>query len=219
MTITPFSTFVTFSSKAPKITVTAPLGAAAPTIIGGYGGVDEIGRRRQKPLTDSDSIPLIKQTIEVLFDAYDRGSTRQSVDDQVAQLETLAGLGRTSSQLPIITLGGHVRYTDLQWHIDQLVPTQVIRADPKAGEAGLGKGSLLRMGFTVTLVECVSPALSGSGPGTGARSYTTKKGDTLKKIAHHFLKDSRKWTQIAKLNGLKKSGGLKVGTRLRIPPK
>lgn len=201
---------VTLASSSPSISVAGLLGPAIPDIVDGFGGVNEIERRRLRPLTDSDTIPLIKQTFELVFSGYAEGRV---VDAEVSALEQLAGLGRTSPRLPVVRLSGPVRKTEIDWQIAGLAridtPETIRDRD----------GRFLQVAFALTLVEHNGSDVVAVGPGTGARVYVVKSGDTLKKIAHKLLGDSRRWTEIAKLNSLTKSGGLTTGRRLRVPPK
>lgn len=51
-----------------------------------------------------------------------------------------------------------------------------------------------------------------------ARKYTIKKGDTLRKLAARFYGEPDEWKRIAKRNKMKKSGPLKPGKVITIPP-
>ncbi|NUH35254.1 N-acetylmuramoyl-L-alanine amidase [Streptomyces samsunensis] len=56
------------------------------------------------------------------------------------------------------------------------------------------------------------------GSSTGG-TYTVGRGDTLWSIAASKLGDGSRWTEIAKLNGLKDPNAIAVGQKLKLPKK
>lgn len=66
----------------------------------------------------------------------------------------------------------------------------------------------------------VKPSPAPAPPKSVATStYTVKEGDSLWSIAKTQLGDAQKASEIARLNGLGSADTIKVGTRLRLPPK
>jgi len=50
-----------------------------------------------------------------------------------------------------------------------------------------------------------------------ARYYTVRRDDTLAGIARRELKDARRWSEIARLNGFKDADIIRPGMRIRLP--
>jgi 5'-nucleotidase len=101
-----------------------------------------------------------------------------------------------------------------------------------------GDGHRVQSKVTVTLLEyqgltasrtaadSVRSGLIATNIATGAThrnptvsKYTVVKGDTLQKIAARKLGNSNRWTEIAKLNGIKDPIHLKVGAKINLPAK
>lgn len=54
---------------------------------------------------------------------------------------------------------------------------------------------------------------------TEVQSYKIKKGDTLWDLSEKYLGDGRKWKELAKANQIKNGYDLKVGQKIKIPPR
>ena len=66
----------------------------------------------------------------------------------------------------------------------------------------------------------VKPTPAPSAPEvTARRTYTVKDGDSLWSIAKSQLGDARKANEIARLNGLSSADTIRVGMKLKVPPR
>jgi LysM repeat protein len=77
-----------------------------------------------------------------------------------------------------------------------------------------------RIGQTSTRPNPKPPSKSkpkASSP--GYRYVTVKRGDSLWEFAVKYLGSGSRWREIARLNGIRDTKTLRVGARLRIPPK
>ena len=124
-----------------------------------------------------------------------------------------------------------VRLLRREWH----------RADPEAIAAflavnpriGQRKGYTIRIGEKL-LIPDIDTALAyrdaklaeaGTQVAAGRRApagrrrrvYTVRRHDTLVKIAREKLNDAKRWTEIAKLNGLKNADNIRPGTEILLP--
>ena len=68
------------------------------------------------------------------------------------------------------------------------------------------------------LIEATELADVGRSQGTpGWRWYTIRESDSLTSIARRFLKDERRWRELAEMNGLADPNRLLVGHRIKLP--
>jgi nucleoid-associated protein YgaU len=61
------------------------------------------------------------------------------------------------------------------------------------------------------------PAGTKPGETRGAKWYTIRESDSLKRIARREMKNENRWREIAQLNGLKEGVKLAAGTRIKLP--
>jgi len=52
----------------------------------------------------------------------------------------------------------------------------------------------------------------------GERWYTIQRNDTLERIAQRYLKDGRRWREIAAMNRALDPHKIVPGTRIKLPP-
>lgn len=224
------------SRVKPTVTITPVFktGLRAVTILLGDGtakavadgGWSFVSRPKNVGFTTWDGQSPYTMTIPVMFDAFIR---QASVE---ADLEALRQIMRRpvgpAKQPSPVRLAGPLPLTNLLWVV-QAVPTDAeIRRSVD--------GARVRASAEITLMEYVeadvlvsarpSPAKAAtarqaaspkSGAKPSSRTYTVKSGDTLSKIAAKMLGSYKRYTEIAKLNGIRDPNKIRVGQVLRLP--
>lgn len=124
-----------------------------------------------------------------------------------------------------------VRILRREWHRDDPEAIAAFLAvNPRVGKR---KGYTIRVGeelhlpslATALAYRDVQLAEAGTQVAAGRRLpgqrrrrvYTVRQHDTLVKIAREKLNDARRWTEIAKLNGLKNADNIRPGTEILLP--
>lgn len=181
------------------------------TVSGGYGGFQTQSRPRKAALTPWMGRDPFSLTIPGLF--FNGGA---SLQDALHDLDVLSS-GTSAGGPPVVRVGGAIRTPDhagLDFVINDVGWGDQIRT----------RGAITRQTVTLTLLEYVDDRLLAASTlkdrqsrKTVVRHYHVKKGDTLRSIAARELNDSKRWVDIAALNGLRSSGKLKTGQTLRLP--
>lgn len=72
----------------------------------------------------------------------------------------------------------------------------------------------------VAAAEAAAPVVTAEAPVKtgGERWYTIQRNDTLERIAQRYLKDGRRWREIAALNRALDPHKIVPGTRIKLPP-
>lgn len=213
--------FISFTSKGPRLVVSAFPGEGAPTVTDGYGTIETVTRPLRRGLTRWTGSNPMQLSIPVLLDGYREG---RSVEPQITNLERMAAVNGDEPLDVTIDCTG-----DLVPHHDE--HTWLITAID-FGEAVLNsRGYRLRQALTIQVTAKVdaksekSVARRNKGPKQHARSYRVKKGDTLRSIARKVLGDPDRWVDIRRLNNIsdprivgkagRKPGA--IGTILKMP--
>lgn len=200
---------ISFVSRDPALALLCVLGPEPPEIFQGFGGWEEVTRPLRRSFVRWAGPSAFGQTIQLLFDGWGDNRSVQS------SLDTLLRMARPRADdpPPILTIAGPALILGGPgWVISELTFGDAIRDT---------KGALLRQVVTVSLLQKGTNDLiriRGRG-GTGQATHTVKKGETIQKIAAEKLGDASRWTDIAKLNGIRDPRSLQVGKILRIPPK
>jgi nucleoid-associated protein YgaU len=139
------------------------------------------------------------QLAKIPMPVADAGATRAHPDDPLVVARGDAPLSEPTSSL---------QYAD-----EVMVETDAPSTSPVSGR---------------TSTPVVSATVLGGGNGaaqphgaatTSATSYRVQRGDTLERIAERMLGDGKRWTDIARLNGLGEATHLAIGQDLRLPGK
>ncbi|MBP7746582.1 MAG: LysM peptidoglycan-binding domain-containing protein [Phycisphaerae bacterium] len=72
----------------------------------------------------------------------------------------------------------------------------------------------------VATAEAAGPGVTAEAPAKtgGERWYTIQRNDTLERIAQRYLKDGRRWREIAAMNRALDPHKIVPGTRIKLPP-
>lgn len=196
----------------PGVSLTLQLGADAPTLDDLGPSIEEIERIERKPITHWQAPGIVRMKVPVLLDGLADDADQQPVLDQIRAIAT------TDDEPDPLTATGAIPLVNRQWWLES-----VAEAESNRNAAGV----LVRQALTLGLVEPVSadvlPAAvkpnAGRGGGRGGGgTYTTKKGDTLRKIAAHLYGDPSFAKLIGDLNGIRDTRKeLAPGRVLRLP--
>ncbi|MER7874821.1 N-acetylmuramoyl-L-alanine amidase [Streptomyces solisilvae] len=104
-------------------------------------------------------------------------------------------------------------------HLETSVEGKIDPKGPVEGYGSRGRFTFSMGQFRKDVAERLSHPASWSPGAATAATYTVGKGDTLWSIAASKLGDGSRWTEIAKLNGLKDPGAIAVGQKLKLPKK
>lgn len=195
-----------------KIEIKADLGAGPAQITDGYGGWEEIDRPSDLSITHWSGQTPRRMTIPIFLDGYRENDSVQK------ELDKLLTLGRSrdgDEEPPVFRVSGPIPFSGERW---------VMESSPEMGESFRAKdGRLLRQALTLSLMEYVKGDRIKIKRRKG-KTYTTKKGDTLLKIARKLEpkdnnKESIKYAkEIGKLNKIRDiRKKLKAGIKLRLP--
>lgn len=214
---------VTINSTKPNLSVTAWMGADPPNVTAGYGGWEVVARPRKQGLTSWKGHAPYEMDLPILLDGYADGD---SVEAKCSAIERMGRPPAVGQEPPRITIDGFVPHSDLTWVVQRITWGDVIRATNGQRTRQLLTLSLLRYiaEDRVQLQGSASKARSNATKtvtgksGTSTR-YTVKAGDTLQRIAQKKLGDSKRYTEIMKLNNIRDPKSIKVNQVLRIPAK
>lgn len=164
-------------------------GPATPTA--GLSGYESIKRIRRKSMTAFVGTEPFAQDVPVMLDGF---RENRSIERQLERLEEFGGSTRFRAYGPIHHEGDVYVFGD----------------EPEYGDAIRAEdGTLLRQRLTLKLEEYVPAVIAGTRRGGREAvgqaqpvEYTTRKGDTLEKIAFRLYHDKSRWKEIARKNGL-----------------
>ena len=119
---------------------------------------------------------------------------------------------------PVVMIAGPaVHRTDLEWVIESLTPSDVVRRRES-------DGNRVRQGYTVNLLQYEPITILGKSAARTKRrprvkTWTVRAGDTLPQIAASsaVYGDAREWKRIANANNIRDPRSLTVGRVLKIP--
>jgi hypothetical protein len=227
--------FVTLTSTTvPPTVVTMWLGRESPRITGGYGGWQQVERPRRRATVEWVGVEPLEITITVLMDAWAldpvNGMATQSerineVASDIKKLDTLAkpaamgGLPSPTMMVegPLIPFG---KKNGLLWVISGL----------KWGDTIFNtQGQILRQEATITFLQAdggehirVTGPVAKRPGGKGKpipQYHIWKKGNTFELIAIKYYDDPTYRTAIMRLNGVRNWKNVKVGTKIKLPPR
>jgi LysM repeat protein len=211
-----------------SLAVLTELGDDAPRVTQGYGGWEEVDRRGRTSLTHWTGFKPMGIELDLTFDDLDAG---KSVETAVDILEALAGRGRrrpAGGPPPLIVDTASVMAHDVRTDPDTRWVITDLEFDDDETIVNHA-GNRVRVDVTVHLLQHVSDKRlqdraaaarqrnKSRKKNSATRRYTVKQGDTLQKIARAKLGDAGRWTQIAKLNGLRDPRAVKPGQVIRLP--
>lgn len=189
--------------------LTVLMGDGPAQLTGGDGGWQVEERWADAPVTWWLSPQPYRQTIPVLFDG-------NSQEQAIAKLIRMSRSPGDRKPPPIIMVSGQaIHRADLEWVIESLTPTDVVRR--RASD-----GNRVRQGYTVNLLQYGQIDILGKQTARTRRRPTTKSWrvraeDNLPQIAAIVYGDSRRWKEIAVSNNIRDPRSLKIGRVLKIP--
>jgi hypothetical protein len=192
-------------AKDPAIDITIPMGNGPAIPTGGLGGWIAIQRQDGIAVTDWEGQEPLTEAVPLLLDGYATGETVKR------EWNTVKKLGRDPNgderKPPVFKVYGPIDAPEgKSWVLPDGGITPNADSIIKQND-----GDLLRIEFTLSLLEYVNPETikrhkkrSGRrGIGKAqALTYTTRAGDTLISIAAAVLSDWRRWKEIGKRNGI-----------------
>jgi hypothetical protein len=206
--------FVTLTCAAPRLRVRAIMDTEAPVITGGYGGFEEVSRPGRRALVAWSGAAAYRMSVALVLDGW---RARSSVEDDCVALERMASMVRAFQAPPKVRVSGAaVPKAGLEWRIDELTWGDVLRSRA---------GARLRQRVTLGLVQAVD---EGRGVRVSAASNRRSSGRTvhlappggavaLQRLAGRELGASKRWKEIALLNGIRTPARAKAGMLLRLP--
>lgn len=191
-----------------------PLGSGGAAVTGGLGGWTEIARPDGRPITEWVGAEALKVDVPIMLDGWPRDSIERD-KNRIFKL----GRKRDGEQAPSpFKVTGPIFFSGMRF---------VLNGTPEFGEIirDNSKGRLLRLPATLHLMEYVrGDQIRIKKPGGGGsenRTYTVKKGDTIRSIAK-AVADGANVSVIAKeiaiankIRDVRKP--LKAGDTLRLP--
>jgi hypothetical protein len=204
--------------------VRAKLGEGSATVEGGLGGWESVPRPGRRPLTvwRGPEDPL-RMGLPLVFDGYPphnaAGNRLASVEQDVRQLETIAGVAVLGDPVPpFITVMGAVPH-DLRWAPRNRWVIEDLDWGP--AERDQATGQRVRQAVTVTLMlytQADSLVGLSQQQKPKRRKVQAKDGDTAIKIAAREIGRAADGGKLARLNGLRSPDvGLEVGRSITIP--
>lgn len=221
---------ITFDGVDTKVSVTCLIGPGGISVVSdGYGGWDVIQRPRNVGVLNWAGYPPLALTIPVLFDGY----PRTSVEDDIEDLERLAGRGPGfggTRQPPTLTLKTQDGFSKLiphgadvnRWVIQTIDWGDSLRRGKQPDGSG---GHRVRQEGTVTVLQYTQAALTveksaskrANGHQREHKTHIVKKGETLSKISMQEYGSPDYWQDIANANGIHDPRHLPVGKKLKLP--
>jgi hypothetical protein len=237
--------YITIRCQDLATTLLVRLSEERPTVSAGYGGWEEVARPRRVGVVTWSGSPVRRMSIGVLFDNFDEGSG-VPVEAMIGRLSAMARprVGGTPPSVTIEAPGGHVPYQDVRWVIDGIDWGDAIMNS--SGNRVRQAATLTLIEYVSDeLIDENSPAnrrkakashKSGKNRKRGARQkrHAAKRkspskashraaasvafeGEDLLSIAARELGDSRRWRELADLNGIRDPRAIRVGQVLRLP--
>lgn len=202
--------YVRLSCGDPALSLVALLGAEAPSLSGGFGGWEVIGRPRAVGMTIWDGVEPYQLTLSLMLDGYATGRSQES------SLRALSRVARGDDESPPGVLG----VEGIPLPAERWVIEGIDFGDPISR---VEDGARIRQALTLTLREYVPPSyLTRRGSPSASSSKVVivraQKGDTPAKIAKR--RRLKSWTVLRDLNRsivTKANQKLKTGTKLRVP--
>lgn len=223
--VEPFVTFTpVFRSGLRPVRVLLGDGTAKATADAGWSFVS---RLKNKGFTTWEGYAPYVMTIPVTFDGF-AGEVSQEQEYEALRRIQRVPTGPTNQPSPV-RVAGPLPLTNLLWVVQNLEEDSAIRRERD--------GNRIRIIATVTLMEYVEPDVlvavrpsparaaqerATQQPGAAAaaptgRTYTVKRGDTLSRIAQRQLGSYKRYTEIARLNGIRDPNRIRPGQVLRLP--
>jgi nucleoid-associated protein YgaU len=187
--------WVQLSSTDPPLSVLARLSEDQPVVTQGYGGWEEVARPRSKPLTTWIGSPGWHMNLGLMLDRWARS---ESVEDQIATLETMGRPTASDGNPPRLTIsapGSAVQGESRTWVIDTIT----------WGEALMGPaGNRQRQVAVLSLIEYqadvhlkpppakkrqtrATQAKKGKGQGATKKRVSAKRSHHSKTSSAHSL--------------------------------
>lgn len=222
---------ITFDGVDTKVSVTCLIGGdGIQTVSDSFGGWDVLNRPRNVGVLNWTGYPPLALSVPVLFDNW---HSQTSVEDDIANLERLAGRGpgfggtRQPPTLRLSTVDGFSKLIphgdDVnRWVIQTIDWGDALRRGKQPDGSG---GHRVRQEGTVSLLQYTAVDLtvekSASKRANGHQrtqpSHVVKKGETLRKISQKEYGSPDYWQEIANANGIHDPRHLPVGKKLKLP--
>jgi hypothetical protein len=223
-------------AKNPEIDITVPMGDGPAYPTGGLGGWVPVPLVDDVAGVDWEGQDGLTEDLPLLLNAYgsiERGdgfTPPDRNDDVEREWNTIKKLGRDPNgderRPPVFKVYGP---TDSPEGKAWVLGADGITVNPESILKRNGSGELLRIEFTLHLLEYIAPEVikdrkrkkhkrAGVSDNVAVGgTYTTQKGDTLTRIAARLLNDWKRWDEIGNKNGLSDPNRvLPAGKRLRL---
>ena len=205
--------YIRFVSDDPHFAFTARLGDSVPQVTNGYAKWTIKPRPRKRGLTHWDGSELLQMDIPILFDNFRAG---ESVEDDIRELEKMAGLDATLSddEPPLVVFHSNgVVMNDLHdASQNEYVVTNITWGDADRNRYG----NRVRAACTVEVTLYSADDVLGKSSafknrkrkstkkkgkrGAKHKTHHVKSGETLSTIARDELGDAKRWREIAAKN-------------------
>lgn len=191
-------------AKDPPIDISIPMGEGPAVPTGGFGGWKAVQRQDDVSVTDWEGQEPLTQDVPLLLNGYE---SDESVE---REWNTVKKLGRDPNgdehKPPAFKVFGPIDGPEgKSW----VLAEGGIEVNPASILKRPGSGELLRIEFTLHLLEYIRPGVIRSrrrrriGIGRAqALTYTTHPGQTLAGIAATQLGDWKLWKEIGRKNGI-----------------
>lgn len=189
---------------------------------GSEAGWEEIERRRRRNAVDWKGGPLIGWEIPLLIDAFLTGGNVEVACDQLDQMIRSPERGEpppTVRVFGVAPIGRRSNGERLDW--------VMVSKEPAEEDKWIWRERRrVRAFYTVTVVEATFADLAKIRPAKRTRdtagrpkkrTYTVKRGDTLRSIAAKVLGDADRASDIRRLNSLRDGKGIRAGQKLKLP--
>lgn len=214
------SSRVTIRTDDRRHTLTASLSATQPSVTDGRGGWEEKARPRRQAVVEWTGPAARKATVEILLDAWQSGG---SITSELAVVDALAPQAAAVEGPVLYVTGSPAIPSTVPWVAQKVTFSDWI-------ERGDGVPTRVTVSFDLIekrvadVVTRSSPAKRSTGrngtPSRGQpRKHTVRAGETLTSIAAKELGKASRWTEIAKLNGIRDAKRIRVGQVLTLPAK
>jgi nucleoid-associated protein YgaU len=209
--------------------------AVVPTA--GYGGWSRVARPQKGALTEWVGRDALSVEVEFLVDNFGSGDNIPGTldQDQNAEVETaaqvldeLAGVEAGDPEPPLLKVLGnptgiiphdYSRASQNKWFIETLSWDKDLARYNNDGNRTRCGGTMVLTVYRADDRLSRRAARGKSSKGSKKKTYTVKKGDSLRKIAARkdIYGDASKWKKIATANKIRDPKHLRIGQKLKIP--
>lgn len=217
--------YVTFTSRAPGMTVRALKGEGVVKIASGFGGWELVPRPRRQAATLWTGIEPLRMQIPIVLDGF---RDNDSVEPMIAKLEAMGRPPARGAEPPLVSVSGPaIPHDDLDWVIENL--------EQGTGVLSRSGRERVRQEMTVSLLRYVADdrlsvrsaqeralanaVATGNLYSDNQRSvglHTVSEGETLASIAATEFGSAGAWHTLADLNDIRDPDSVVAGQVIRL---